>query len=176
MSKAGRAIFVVGLLAAAVLTATLTAALPAGAAGKEKVGPKQYFTGVINGQDGNTTTPIVIRMNCVNPVSSGETGHPQSGQTLAVHQEFPPTAASSALGYTGNDSEIGFFTAPPPSVTSSQPASQVVIFKRYDKTQPLPTTLTFPCSGGGHLYFVPLPAVPPSQPQSVPVDFVTLVP
>jgi hypothetical protein len=172
MSKAWPPILVVGLLAAAVLTT----ALPAGAVGKGRVGPKQYFTGVINGMDGNTTTPIVIRMDCVSPVSSGETGHPQSGQTLAVHQLFPPTPVSSGLGYTGNDSEIGFFTALPPSTATSTAASKSVIFKRYDRTEALPTSLTFPCSGGGHVYFVPIPVVPPSQSQSVPVDFVTLVP
>ena len=65
-------------------------ALPAGAA--VKVGPNQYFTGVINGRNGNTATPIPIRMACFGPVKPGETGHPMSGQTLAVHELFPPTA------------------------------------------------------------------------------------
>jgi hypothetical protein len=172
MHQAWRATSVVGLLA----VVGLGTALPAGAAGKGRVGPKQYFTGVINGTDGNTTTPIVIRMNCTSPASSGETGHPMAGQTLAVHQAFPPTPVSSGLGYTGNDSQIGFFLVPPPSATTPQPASHAVVFKRYDKTQALPTSLTLPCSGGGNFFFVPTPVVPPSQSQTVPVDFVTLVP
>ena len=50
---------------------------------------------------------MVIGMACVGPIKPGETGHPMPGQTLAVHQLFPP--ASGSLGYTGNDSEIGVF-------------------------------------------------------------------
>ena len=41
-------------------------ALPAGPA--VKVGPNQYFTGVINGRNGNTATPRPIRMACSGPV------------------------------------------------------------------------------------------------------------
>src|SRR5580692_3844333 len=70
-----------GLAALAVIAVGLQAA-PAQAG---SVGPKQYFTGVINGK---------------------------AGKTLAVHQLFPP--ASGSLGYTGNDSMIGVFFAAPP--------------------------------------------------------------
>jgi hypothetical protein len=62
--------------------------------------PKQYFTGVINGKDGNTTTPITIRMACAGPIRPGQTGHPVAGQTLAVHQLFP--LASGSLSYTAD--------------------------------------------------------------------------
>jgi hypothetical protein len=159
---------VVGL---AVLVGSATA-LPAAAA--SKVGPDQYFTGVVNGHDGNTVTPIVIRMRCAQPLTAGETGHPVPGQTLAVHQEFPPTSSGSGLGFTGNDSEIGFFTALPPTTAGAVTTSPT--FTRYDATKRLPTSLTFPCSGTGTVYFVPIPVVPPSQEQSVPVEFVALVP
>jgi hypothetical protein len=40
-------------------------------------------------RDGNTTTPITITMVCAMPIRPGQTGHPHSGQTLAVHQLFP---------------------------------------------------------------------------------------
>ena len=98
-----------GMLGLAV-AAVLAVGLQAGPAQASRVGPKQYFTGVINGKAGNTTIPIPIKIACS---ATGTTGHPLPGQTLAVHQLFPPGAGS--LGYTGKDSRIGvFFTAPPP--------------------------------------------------------------
>ena len=88
----------------------------AGAA--NRVGPHQYFTGVINGTHGNTETPIPIHMACFGPLRPGETGHPMRGQTLAVHQLFPP-AGTTTLGETGNDSTIDvFFGARHPYVPS----------------------------------------------------------
>jgi hypothetical protein len=143
--------------------------LPAGAA--VKVGPNQFFTGVINGQDGNTTTPITIRMACFGPVKPGETGHPMAGQTLAVHQLFPPTATGSLLGFTGNDAEIGvFFNAPPPVTPGG--VRTTPIFTRYDVSKRLSTSLTLPCSGTGTVFFTPIPVLPPSRTASVPVAFV----
>jgi len=157
------------LVAGLVLVASSVMALPASAAGA-KVGPKQSFTGVINGIDGNTTTPIVIRMACVGPIRTGQTGHPLSGQTLAVHQLFPPTATAGSLGSTGNDSEIGvFFNAPPPATPAG---AGTPIFTRYDKAQRLSTALTLPCAGKGTVWFTPIPVVPPSRSAAVPVEFV----
>jgi hypothetical protein len=145
-------------------------ALPAGAA--SNVGPKQYFTGVVNGHDGNTTVPIAIRMACFGPIKPGQTGHPMAGQTLAVHQLFPPTATAGTLGYTGNDAEIGvFFNAPPP-VASGGSVATTPIFRRYDVSKPLSTSLTLPCAGTGTVYFVPIPVIPPSRAATVPVSFV----
>lgn len=151
--------------------ATSAIALPAGAA--TKVGPHQYFTGVINGINGNTIIPITIRMGCVGPVYPGETGHPMAGQTLAVHELFPPTSIAGSLGYTGNDSEIGvFFIAPPPvAVPGPQPIG-TPIFTHYDAPQPLQTSLTLPCAGTGNVWFTPIPVIPPSRSATVPVRFV----
>ncbi len=157
---------------AATLVSVTAIASPAGAA--HKVGPDQYFTGVINGTDGNTITPIPIQMACFGPSTPGETGHPLSGQTLAVHQLFPPSTDSS-LGETGNDSTIEvFFGALPPAgatASTSKTASKPVSFTHYDKTKALPTKLTHPRSGTGTVYFVPIPVVPPSESQGVPVQF-----
>ena len=163
MKRAWRMTVVVGLLA----LSTLAVAGSAAAAGK--VGPDQYFTGVINGHDGNTVNPIDITVTC-SVIGGTTTGHPAKGQTLAVHQMFPPNG--SGLGYTGNDSEIGFFTALPPSGTTKA-SSKSVTFTKYDKTKKLPTSLVVPCSGTGNVYFVPLPVSPPSEAQSVPVQFVS---
>jgi hypothetical protein len=149
-------------LAVAAITVVGLQAVPAQAS---HIGRKQYFTGVINGKDGNTTVPIPIKMACGTP---NGTGHPLQGQTLAVHQEFPPVSGS--LGYTGKDTMIGvFFNAPPPA--GARLAASTPVFTRYDKPQPLPTSLTLPCSGTGTVYFAPLPVVPPSRSATVPVEF-----
>jgi hypothetical protein len=142
-------------------------AVRAGAGGP--VGPHQYFAGVINGVDGNTVTPISIQMACFGPLRPGETGHPLGGQTLAVHQLYPPATIGNSLGQTGKDSMIGvFFGAPPPSAGGS-----TVTFTRYDQAKRLPTSLTLPCSGTGAVEFVPIPVVPPSRSESVPVQYVS---
>jgi hypothetical protein len=159
MVRLTRSSGLVGLAVAAV-TAGL---LQAGSAQAASVGPKQYFTGVINGKDGNTTIPITIKVFCPGPAN---TGHPLPGQTLAVHQLFPPAADS--LGYTGKDSRIEvFFAAPPPAAPPAAPPT----FTRYDKPKPLPTSLTLPCSGTGTVYFTPIPVIPPSMSATVPVRY-----
>ncbi len=155
-----------------VLVATWAAASPAGAIGHGRVGPMQYFTGVINGTDGNTANPITIEMACFGPLHPGQTGHPLKGQTLAVHQLFPPGPATGSVGNTGDDSEIGaFFNAPPPAGSPSRAAASTSVFLRYDKPRRLPTSVTLPCSGTGTVWFVPIPVVPPSSAASVPVRF-----
>jgi hypothetical protein len=159
------------LRASGVLGLAMTCAVVALPAQAGTVGPKQYFTGVINGKDGNTTTPIIIEMACAGPIRPGQTGHPVAGQTLAVHQLFPPAAGS--LGRTGNDSQIGvFFGAPPPAPAGTRAAAGTPVFTRYDKTKPLPTSLTLPCAGTGTVWFTPIPVVPPSRSAAVPVRYV----
>ncbi len=157
------------VLGLSILAGSLLA-LPAEAA--VRVAPRQFFTGVINGRDGNTTTPITIRMACFGPVRPGETGHPMSGQTLAVHELFPPTATAGSLGFTGNDHQIGVFFDVLPPVTPGGSVTTTPIFKRYDVSKPLPTSLTLPCGGAGTVYFTPIPVIPPSRTASVPVEFV----
>jgi hypothetical protein len=162
-----RAVITVGL----AILGTVALSLPAGAAAK--VGPHQYFTGVINGTDGNTVIPISIQMACFGPLHPGQTGHPLGGQTLAVHQLFPPTTTDGTLGNTGDDSTIDvFFHAPPPG-SAPGATSDPTAFTRYDKTKKLPRSLTLPCRGTGTVWFVPIPVVPPSQSATVPVQFVS---
>ena len=155
-----------GMLGLAAV-AVIAVGLQAGPAQAGSVAPKQYFTGVINGKDGNTTKPITITMNCPGPLQPGQTGHPLAGQTLAVHQLFPP--ASGTLGRTGNDSEIGVFFAAPPGAAQADATSR--IFTRYDSPKSLPTSLTLPCSGTGRVWFTPIPVVPPSRSAVVPVRY-----
>jgi hypothetical protein len=162
-----RALTAVGL----TLVAAATLALPAGAANK-KVGPSQYFTGVINGTNGNTANPITIQVVCAGPLRSGQTGHPVNGQTLAVHELFPPSSATGSVGKTGTGSRIEvFFTTPPPAAAARKAKSAAVVFTRYDKPQSLPASLNLPCSGTGNVWFSPIPVVPPSQSATVPVQY-----
>jgi hypothetical protein len=165
MSNLRKATAVLGLS----VLAWAAVALPAGAV--SSVGSGQYFTGVINGRDGNTTVPITIAMACVGPILPGQTGHPMGRQTLAVHQLFPPTSGS--LGYTGRDSEIGvFFNAPPPASAGGRGATGTPVFTRYDSPKSLPTSVVLPCAGTGTVWFTPIPVVPPSRSASVPVRYV----
>jgi hypothetical protein len=160
----------VGVLSAALV---VTVALGTGAGAAGRVGPQQYFTGVINGTDGNTANPITIRMACFGPLHPGQTGHPLGGQTLAVHQLFPPAPTPGSLGDTGDDSVIDvFFHTPPPAAAPARASGHTPSFTRYDKVQRLPTSITLPCAGTGTVWFSPLPVVPPSQSASVPVQYV----
>ena len=127
-----------GLAAVAVIAMGLKRLAQAGS-----VAPKQYFTGVINGKDGNTTKPITITMNCPGPLQPGQTGHPLAGQTLAVHQLFPP--ASGTLGRTGNDAEIGAFFAAPPGAAQAVPQAAYLPAT----TAPSPRLPRSPCPAPG---------------------------
>jgi hypothetical protein len=170
MKSLHRGIAVSTLVTVVLLALMVPAAGAAARHAQGKVGPDQFFTGVVNGTDGNTSTPITIEMACFGPVMPGQTGHPLGGQTLAVHQLFPPSSTGS-LGKTGNDSEIGAFFAAPPAAARARKAQTSPTFTHYDKPKPLSTKLTLPCSGTGTMYFSPLPVVPPSQAATVPVQF-----
>jgi len=170
MARLRRVMVVVGLVLLAT-AATAGAGVPAGS--KHVVGPKQYFTGVLNGKAGNTTVPIVIKMACFGAVRPGQTGHPMSGQTVAIVQLFPPATTAGSLGYTGKDSEIGaFFIAPPPAAARARDSAGTPVFTHYGSPQPLPTSLVLPCYGTRTVWFTPIPVVPPSRSASIPVRFV----
>jgi len=130
------------------------------------IAPKQYFTATVNGRTGHPN-PVVIRMACFGPIRPGQTGHPMSGQTVAVARVYP----SSSAGYTGNrGTSIGaFFGAPPPGTPSS--STGYVRFTFYG-SKPIPTSLELPCAGSGRVSFVPLPVDPTSRDVTVPVSFV----
>ncbi len=161
----------IGAVVGLMVIGAVIPALPAGAA--RSVGPNQFFTGVVNGVSGNTIVPITIRMACFGPVRPGQTGHPMAGQTLAVHELFPPSTSGGSLGATGNDKEIGvFFGTPPPATPGAVAPAGATIFTRYDSPKPLPTSLLLPCGGTGTVWFTPIPVIPPSRSQAVSVQFV----
>lgn len=157
----------VTVAASAALAAAVWVAPVASASGAH-IGPRQYFTATVNGMTGETT-PAVIKMVCAGPST---TGHPLEGQTVAVHEIFPPSGATTTLGYTGTRAtSIGvFFGPPPPAITS---ATTYINITRYG-SKAIPTTLTLPCSGTGHATFVPLPLDPSAHDVVVPVTFANI--
>ncbi len=129
-----------------------------------RVGPHQYFEGLVNGSPG-IGGPAVIKVVCPGP--TGQTGHPLAGQTVEV--ELPKVVLSDS-GYTGDDATdiTAFFGPPPPSAASSGH----VKFTKYGVAKPIPTSLDVPYSGDGSVTFVPFPKSPPaSQSTSVAVEF-----
>jgi hypothetical protein len=168
----------VAVAAAAAVTLLMVAsasALPV----QGKVGPNQVFGGLVNGQ-GGASAPAVIRMACFGPLRPGQTGHPLAGQTVEV---FRPEAIVGHFGNTGPNgtSIVAFFGPPPPepqATTSPTPVSAgTVTFKRYGVVKAIPKSLVLPCSGTGHVFFVPMPFTPPMSgsiptPAVVPVSYV----
>jgi hypothetical protein len=147
-----------------VLTAPAALSASAGAATHDKIGPHQYFGGLVNGSVG-VGSPAIIKVVCPGPES--QSGHPLRGQTVEVTE---PKAILSTSGYTGNDAtSIGaFFGAPPPAINGPGQVS----FRKYGVTKSIPTTLNLPCGGTGQVTFVPFPQSPPSsQAATVAVEY-----
>jgi len=131
------------------------------------VKPKQYFVATVNGSSGQPDR-AVIRMACYGPIQPGQTGHPLSGQTVAVTRVAASTAGA---GYTGvRANAIGAFFGPPPP-SASPVASSYVNFGHY-VTKAIPTSFELPCAGTGQVTFVPLPLDPSERDVVVPVSFV----
>ncbi len=151
-----------------VFVAAAVVSPSAGAATHGKIGPHQYFDGVVNGAIGVGTSPAIVKVVCPGPGSHA--GHPLAGQTVEVTE---PKAILSTSGYTGKDAtSIGvFFGAPPPAAE----AAGQVSFTRYGVAKPVPRSLSLPCSGTGHVTFVPFPQGPPtSRAATVTVTYVNV--
>jgi hypothetical protein len=130
------------------------------------VGANQYFTGQVNGP-ASSTSPSVIKVLCAGPVTPTSTGHPLSGQTVAVQLVLPPVVSPNSLGFTGSAAtQINvFFTA-----TSSGVAAPVVL-NAYNVPGKIPTTLSLPCGGSGVVDFVPAPGSATARAYHVPVVY-----
>jgi hypothetical protein len=155
-----------------VATGALGLGVPAGASTASShppIGPNQIFGASVNGKR-PSATPVVIKMACTDPLQPGQTGHPLAGQTLSVFRDPSTAALSGDTG--GNGTAIGaFFGAPPPSAAATPtPSASYVSFSTY-RTKKLPTSLTLPCSGSGHVVFVPLPNLPGARTISIPVIY-----
>jgi len=175
----------VGALIAVAATLLMVASASATIPPQGKVGPNQYFNGLVNGQYG-LGAPVSIQMACFGPLRPGETGHPMAGQTVEVLR--PVVIVVGHTGFTGplGNRIMAFFGPPPPLpvVTGPTPVSVTpptttgtVTFKHYGVVKAIPTSLVLPCSGTGHVFFVPMPFTPPMsgsipQPSVVPVSYV----
>lgn len=149
------------------LTASVAFSTNAGAATHDKIGPHQYFDGLVNGSIG-VGSPAIIKVVCPGPES--QSGHPVRGQTVEVTE---PKTVLSTSGYTGEDAtSVGvFFGAAPP--VANGPGQ--VNFKRYGVTKSIPTSLDLPCGGMGQVTFVPFPQSPPtSQAATVSVQYMNV--
>ncbi|MGO8870373.1 MAG: hypothetical protein ACLQPH_03055 [Acidimicrobiales bacterium] len=153
--------------ASLAFAASAAVSASAGAATHDKIGPHQYFDGLVNGSIG-VGSPATINVVCPGP--EDQTGHPVAGQTVEVTE---PKAVLSTSGYTGNDatSIVAFFGPPPPAAGGSGQ----VKFTKYGVTKAIPTSFNLPCSGTGQVTFVPLPQSPPtSRAATVAVQYVNV--
>ncbi len=158
----------------AVIAATAMVVVSAGAAipPQGKVGPRQYFEGLVNGQAG-MGTPVAIKVACFGAVRPGEKGHPRAGQTVEVLRPLVIVVGHS--GYTGKraTSIVAFFGPPPPTPSPVPPNASTVTFHEYGVKKAIPTSLLLPCYGTGTVSFVPTPQSPPSsRDATVPVSYV----
>jgi hypothetical protein len=152
----------VGLCVVVALTASVVVSAGAAIPPQGKVGPRQYFEGLVNGQAG-IGTPVAIKMACFGAVRPGERGHPMAGQTVEVMR--PLVIVVGHFGYTGKNatSIVAFFGPPPPTPSPVPPSASTVTFTRYGIKKPIPTSLLLPCYGTGTVYFIPMPQSPPSS-------------
>jgi hypothetical protein len=152
------------------VAATTLVLLPAAASADDLgplVGPKQYFTGSVNGiaSSGAAGSGAVIGVNCA---GAAATGAPRAGQSVEVKLLVPPVAAN--VGYTGTaatsieanliwtNGEV-VFVAP------------LANFKQYSVALPIPTDIKVPCSGTGEVSFDPQPSSSGAVSFIVPVTF-----
>lgn len=169
-------------IAAAILTATL---LPAGAARAQSttpptpspvpavhlIRPAQFFDGLVNDAAREST----IRMACPSVIRPGQTGHPLPGQTVSVHQLFPPSAVPTGLGFTGAASTISAtLRVVSAAATTAAAPIPLAVFSLYDRPVTIPTTLTLPCGGAGAVVFGPVQGGNAAQPFTTTVKFVSI--
>jgi hypothetical protein len=144
-------------IAAALLLGAAAAVPAAAAADATPIGPKEYFTGLVNG----ASERAAIKVACPS-VGSDRTGHPVAGQTVAV-TSAPVT--SNTAGYTG-DSATGIVVEFGVSSTSTP-----LVLRAYDTRAEIPTSLTLPCDGTGKVVFAPAPTSNTARSSSVEVTY-----
>ncbi len=110
--------------------------------GPSKIGPHQWFTGLVNGRFQHAIVKVVC------PVNSS-VGRALPGQTVSVTS--PPVIAAT-FGYTGTRARsIAGVVGPAAAV------SEVLLFHRYNAPAEFPTNIPLPCGGKGVVIFAPVP-------------------
>jgi len=163
------------IVAASLLPAATAAAQSASTIGPvgppiSPVGPKQYFHGLVDGQASEST----IVLACP-PIGTSRTGHPVAGQSVSVHQLFPPIVFPG-LGYTGTASTIAasLRLVSASAAASATSALPLAVFSLYDARVAIPTTLSLPCSGSGAVVFQPVQGGSTAQNDTVKVTFASI--
>jgi hypothetical protein len=145
--------------AALVAGALIAAASPAQAG--IKIGPHQYFTGLVIGK----TKLSVIDVLCAGPA---KTGHPAAGQSVEVNLMV---RSADTGGYTGNhasriNADLVWPNGPVTVVTA------IATFTQYSVKKAIPTKIMVPCGGSGVMTFNPVPNPDKSaMPATVDVTF-----
>jgi hypothetical protein len=148
MRRFARPIAVMGAAVALLALGPATMGTAAAAAVHDPVpiGPRQHFTGYVDGSDAG---PVSIGVVC----GTAAVGRPAPGQPVEVRpaSAVPPFADE---GYTGPDRVIdaSLLTA------SGAAAIHLATFTSYYAPQDIPTGITLPCSGSGRVLFTPVPA------------------
>lgn len=150
------------LTIAGILAGSVAATASAAGAAITPIGPNQIFHGVVNGVEADA----VIKVICPGPSTPGQTGHPVSGQTIAVVQG--PSTSQSNSGYTGSagTSIIAGF--------GSASSTNALVFSAYNSPLAIPTSILLPCSGKGAVQFTPHPDSDTARAESLPVTFVNI--
>ncbi len=151
--------------AAALLTAGGSGIAAAAVQDPVPVGPQQFFSGMVNGEN----SPASIRTDCVGPVVAGQTGHPVSGQYVEAVLGDGTTTQSGYTGASAHSLEVLLGAAP-----SSTTVEVIGSTGNYFVPLAIPTTLTVPCGGTGQVTFVPQPTSPTADPATVTVSFISI--
>lgn len=144
-----------------VIGVALATANPAGADVTIPIGPDQVFHGLVNGVHDKAQITVV----CPGPVMPGQTGHPAAGQTISVAQGPTSSGVGGYTGSAGTSVVAGF---------STWSSATVWKFTTYNDPQPIPTTISVPCSGSNTISFVPQPTSSTAKTDQVTVTFVNI--
>jgi hypothetical protein len=156
MVKLSKTLVSAGIILTGMLGGAANGAQPA----PSPVQPNQSFLGLVNGHSGSA----VIEVLCPGPLRMNQTGHPVTGQTLAVES---PSASAAAAGFTGSrgHSIVAEFTP-----TSTVGAEIRWTFTDYG-SQPIPASLQLPCNATSTMLFAPRPRSMTSVATKVAITF-----
>lgn len=154
-----------GTVVAVVLSAAALGMSTAAAAVLDPapIAPHQVFLGEVNG----TSYDAVIQVGCGGLMSAG-TGHPVSGQTVAVVPELAVPAGAQP-GYTGESADhILVYYGP------STAANPFIDLYSYGVPAEIPTDVNMPCTGTGRITFIPSPGSSTAVTGSITVTYVSV--
>jgi hypothetical protein len=174
-SAIAAAIVAASLLPASAASAqTATPPMPSPGPAVHPIRPAEFFDGLVNDAAREST----IRMACPSVIRPGQTGHPVPGQSVSVHQLFPPSPIATGLGFTGKASTISAtLRVISPAATTTAPAPiALAVFSVYDRPVAIPTTLTLPCGGAGAVVFDPVQGGNTADSFTTKVKFVSITP